>query len=197
MDITYYLFATYVFLLVCTAIWFFGRVMRRKHTKEGGDEKERQLFRLYQNVEDMLGGFEEYAEEAKTAIDDRLKEAEAIIKKLGQMQPVDVMQEVLPEAANLAANSACEDKIAKENETKASAGPDKKEEYDRSTAVQAAKPQKAGKRATPKPKTEDKISEYMAQGMDRAQIAKALGKSQREISLMMEIKKINSQAEQN
>lgn len=68
MGVMEYAFATYVFLLLCTAIWLVSRLIRpRKQKKEqsGHYEKEQRLFNLYQNIEDLLAGFEEYVEEAR------------------------------------------------------------------------------------------------------------------------------------
>ena len=85
MDITHYTFTLYVFLLVCAAIWLFGRVMRKsKKEDKNGYEKEQRLFKLYQNVEDMLGMFEEYAEEAKKEIETKLKEARELLENAGR-----------------------------------------------------------------------------------------------------------------
>ena len=66
MDITHYSFAFFVFVLACLLIWFYRRVSRGgKKNDQGSYEREQRLFRLYQNVEDMLNSFEEYAEAAK------------------------------------------------------------------------------------------------------------------------------------
>jgi len=190
MDITYYTFAFYVFLLVWATIWVYGRVMRRSKTKNGGEEKERQLFRLYQNIEDMLGGFEEYAEETKTSIDERLKQAEALIERMNAAQ----------------AEPGQEEK-AVENTERPDAEPDHKNRPEKQGAVsmeaetapanrpemespkQSGKSRENSRRSSGKPRTEDLISKYVAQGIDTAEIARILGKSQREVSLMMEIKK--------
>jgi hypothetical protein len=82
MDLTYYVFAFYVFLLLCAAIWFYNRVAGSRKAGGAGEEKERQLFKLYQNIEDMLSGFEEYVQESKADIDERFKQAEAVIEKI-------------------------------------------------------------------------------------------------------------------
>ena len=58
-----------MFLLACVGIWLLGRVLKKSKKASGEPhtsyEKEQKLFTLYQNVEDMLAGFEEYVEEAK------------------------------------------------------------------------------------------------------------------------------------
>lgn len=198
MNYTYYLFAFYVFLLVCATIWFYGRVMRRSKAKDGAEEKERQLFKLYQNVEDMLGGFEAYAEEAKAAIDERLKQAEALMERADNThkpspEPVDAAKPVIKNSSAPVSTAKPVTKSAVQSDTE----PVRKDKPAVEYAAQPRKSKENGKRVSGAQKTEDLISQYIAQGMDKAEIARALGKSQREISLMMEIKKINSSVEQD
>ena len=85
MDYTYFVFATYVFLLVCACIWLFSKLIRaNKNSKKAqenkpGNEREQKLFMLYQNIEDMLNSFEEYVEETKS---ETAKSAEQVAEML-------------------------------------------------------------------------------------------------------------------
>jgi|GEM_PF-1077061 len=95
MNETHYLFALYVFLLVCGVIWFYSRTVGKAKTKDKkGYDREQRLFILYQEIEDMLKGFELYVEEAKAEIDARLKQA--------QPQPQDQWASVVEHALSQA-----------------------------------------------------------------------------------------------
>lgn len=72
MGVEYYVFAVFVFLLLCALvflIWRFILLPRgRKSTAEAaeqGREKEERLFRLYQNIEEMMDNFEGYLEDTR------------------------------------------------------------------------------------------------------------------------------------
>lgn len=160
MDFTYYIFALYVFLLACGVIWFYGRVMRadKKKDKEGY-EKEQRLFRMYQNIEDMLGGFEEYAEEAKAAIEESLKRAEALMGRAGEGAENRPGREHTPSPPIY--------EIVK---------------------VNAAQKNPVNISEKPKRKIDELIPQYTAKGMDKEEIAKALGISSREVSMIMDLK---------
>ena len=166
MDFTYYAFAFFVFLLVCAAIWFYSRVTGNREKKDKSSyEKEQRLFQMYQNIEDMLGSFEEYAEEAKADIEERLKQAEALINGV-QSAPQN-----RPE--NHRAVGSYSKPVPEER-------------------VEMTLPKKNIRSTSDKPKNkmEDLIPQYLAKGMSKEEIAKVLGISSREISLIMEIKKI-------
>ena len=82
MDYTYYLFALFVFLLVCAAIWFFSKIYKGAKKEETNDyAKEQRLYKLYQNVEDMMTSFEEYVEQSKAELDQKLSQIERILEK--------------------------------------------------------------------------------------------------------------------
>jgi len=205
MNYTHFIFASYVFLLVCGAIWFYGRVMRAENKKDrSGYEKEQRLFVMYQNVEDMLDGFEGYAEEAKSAIDERLNQVESLIDDLRKElashrepqkieEPKTAPHEEQPEAAPQPAPPAsqpdntplAQEQVKQESTPQAVPEPKIKAEDE--------KPRKSEKKPAdrPKLKTPDLIQQYAEEGMSKEEIAKALGISKREVSLIMEIKKIH------
>jgi len=186
MDITHYTFTLYVFLLVCAAIWLFGRVMRKsKKEDKNGYEKEQRLFKLYQNVEDMLGMFEEYAEEAKKEIEAKLKEARELLESAG---------------AQRGGEGGGAERAGRPRKASAEAERSGRPRKASAEAERAGRPRKASAEADLKKvlkiaeavklKPEDRIPEMLARGMDKNDIARELGLSVREVSLIMDIKKI-------
>ncbi len=64
----WYFFAVFVFLLAALLIWFYKRTPRsQKKREEKSFEREAKLFKLYQNIEDLMDGFEEYVEELQNS----------------------------------------------------------------------------------------------------------------------------------
>ena len=158
MNITHYIFAFYVFILVCAVIWLYGRVTHaEKKNDKSSYEKEQRLFKMYQNIEDMLSSFEEYTEEAKAEIDERLKQAEALIGKM--------------ESAESTGNAPART---------------------RKTVSSAAVAEKKKTKSASEKRQNRVITQYIDKGMDKEEIAKALGISSREVALVMEIKKMNN-----
>ena len=209
MDITHFVFAFYVFLLVGVLIWFYARVTRGGKKKDSGaQEKEQHLFKLYQNVEDMLGGFEEYAEEARTAIDERLKQAEALIAQARSAAD----GKAVPMAAMTVPEGAADTKPVQE--TRVPEVPARKESKQRpEAAAKKAVGKRAAEPAENKPEQEDRaeikppqrtaksavkarqnvdelIPQYIAEGLSKEEIARTLGISTREVLLIMQVKKI-------
>jgi len=181
MDITYYAFAAYVFLLVCAGIWFSAKIFRGGKTKDDRSsyEKEQHLFTLYQNVEDMLNSFEELADETKKGTEEALKKAE----------------EMMEEARRLSAQ------IKAAGEPTASF-PEKPKGVQWSVDQDEPQPEQAPMWEPPQkpaPATEDanlsgpplkmneKILLLSAQGLGATEIAKTLGVSVREVTLALEL----------
>lgn len=168
MDYTHYMFAFFVFLLVCGCIWLFGRVVRRDKKQDTGTyEKEQRLFKLFQNVEDMMSGFEEYVEETKKEMDSRI----------ARMERISAQAESAVDRKT-AASSATNQKPAAASKQTAAA---------RQSA--AAKMPEAMPSVRDLP-VEEAIPRLLEQGMTQQQIAKHLGISNREVTLIMGIKKI-------
>lgn len=89
MDITHYTFAFFVFVLVCITIWFYSRLVSKKKSESNEHQKEQRIYKLYQNVEDMMTGFEEYVEEVKAELDSKISEITS------KVEDADVKQSVL------------------------------------------------------------------------------------------------------
>lgn len=119
MDITHYSFAFFIFILVCAAIWFYSRIVNKKNKETSEYNKEQRIYKLYQNVEDMMTGFEEYVEEVKTELDQKTSEIlarlEATEGKKVLEKPVEVVEEIpLPNSETMTENPENEEK-PKEN----------------------------------------------------------------------------------
>lgn len=175
MDLSYYAFATYVFALVCACLWLFGRVTRRKKggSDAAGYEKEQKLFTLYQNVEDMLAGFEEYVEETQAEAD----------RNAGEMK------RMLEEAKSLTAQLKAMGEAAQSPQP--AGAPEIRPEPE---ALHIVAPQAASgdepRRIAPVlriSKTGSRVLELKNNGFDQSEIARKLGISVREVSLAMKI----------
>lgn len=99
MDITHYGFAFFVFILVCAGIWFYSRIVHKKQKETSEYNKEQRIYKLYQNVEDMMTGFEQYVEEVKAELDQKTSEIMAKIeatdsKKAVAEKLVEVVEEL-------------------------------------------------------------------------------------------------------
>jgi|AGTN01.2.fsa_nt_gi hypothetical protein len=196
MDITHFAFAFFVFILVCCSIWVYGRVMRAdKKGGKSGYEKEQQLFRLYQNVEDMLSSFEEYVEEAKADLDGRLKQAEAALAGARPVQetgpPPFETKKPAPEEARRPAPEAVK-KPAPEEIKRPAPGAVRNPAPELATETKGPKKSEAGGAYKPKYKIEELIPQYIEKGMTKEEIAKALGMASTEVSLIMELKKMGA-----
>lgn len=87
MGITEFVFAFFIFILVCLAIIFYAKIVRPSKAKEDSStDKEKKLFKLYQNLEDMMNGIEEYVEEARKEIDESKSKMAALLEKAMQIQ---------------------------------------------------------------------------------------------------------------
>lgn len=97
MDITHYTFAFFVFVLVCITIWFYSRLERKKKSESNEYQKEQRIYKLYQNVEDMMTGFEEYVEEVKAELDSKISEITSKLEdsdgKQNVLEPVILEEE--------------------------------------------------------------------------------------------------------
>lgn len=90
-PINYYLLILLVFLLAAAIIFLYDRLKRSRNAEEGGTikEKEQRLFKLYQNLEDMILSFEEYVDEAKEEI---ARERDAKMNAYSSLHEEDTVQ---------------------------------------------------------------------------------------------------------
>jgi len=191
MNAMHYIFALYVFLLICGVIWFYSRTVGRAKSKDKrGYEKEQKLFSLYQDIEDMLKGFELYVEEAKAEIEARLNQAP---------DPwAAVVQEAMSQGPGGDQENAAQPEEPEKKRKTAAKRPAKAEGESNDPPLifpEEAKPKKRAPRPPAKKDSrpaEEIVSEYAAKGMDQKEIAKELGISSREVALILEIKKMTA-----
>jgi len=168
MDITVFAFAFFVFLLLCALIWMYSRLKRPKKSAEDAvSEKERRLYKLYQNLEDMMNGIEEYVEEARSGIAKDKEEIAAIHAKIENMHVIyknDIQARVEEEVK------------PKEKET------EKEIEKDAPAAKKEIK--------IPRNISKSEVVRYLKdEGMEDDKIAKELGISKGEVLLILGLKK--------
>lgn len=187
MDITYYAFATYIFFLVCGGIWFFNKVAQGAKGKgdKSAYEKEQRLFTLYQNVEDMMSGFEEYAEETKKDTEAALSKAVQMLEEIRQLSKEIKSTKPGPEPAVLRESPPRGIRWNEQQETQASK---QVTEPVQRAAYRPPRPDDAEVEEQAAPlKTNEKIHLLNAQGFNATEIAKTLGISVREVTLALEM----------
>jgi len=104
MDETYYLFAIFIFLLLVALVFIYVRLTKpRKNEDTAISEKERRLFLLYQNLDEMMSSIESYVEEAKSEIAaerekmvNLLQQAERLGRGLDTVETIETEQEETP-----------------------------------------------------------------------------------------------------
>lgn len=189
MDITYYAFATYIFFLVCGGIWFFSKVARGAKGKgdKSAYEKEQRLFTLYQNVEDMMTGFEEYAEQTKQDTDAALGR---VVHMLEEIRQLSKELKGMKAAAEPAVQGAIPRGVRwnePQNEP-ATLQPEMPEPVQRAASMPVhSEGARTDEKAAPPLKTNEKIKLLNAQGFSATEIAKTLGISVREVTLALDM----------
>ena len=184
MDWKAYLFAGFVGLLAAAVVFMIDRLKRSRHSSEDMiKEKERRLFTLYQNLEDMIDSVEEYVEEAKESIE----------------KDKNRMSEMLQRAERLAANLAePRPRRAAKDDEKTSGTSRAAEAADAMPAAPAARKSPPARKETAKGQTKSmsagagKISEVrrlQKQGLDEEKIAQELSLSRGEVSLILGLHK--------
>ncbi|MFA5675331.1 MAG: hypothetical protein WDA65_02300 [Christensenellales bacterium] len=216
MGITEYAFATYVFILLCIGIWLFGRFTRAanmKSSKKQNDahEKEQRLFKLYQNIEDLLAGFEEFTEEARTEaekakaeimnlVDEAIrvcgaaqKDSETVNGIFSKAAAPETLPVITPASANAravykAVASIMPGVSEREGYKDKQAALDSEAEPDTENLPAAANGLSPIERL--QLKIPDKVADMSAKGLDINDIARQLGISVREVSLAMKLRKV-------
>lgn len=174
MDLTHYTFAFFVFILVCGVILLLGRVLGSgKKNEKGNYEKEQRLFKLYQNVEDMMTSFEEYVEESQAKIDESYKKVMKLIENshLTERKTEPVQVNVSNEVKK--PDEAVKDVFDIPFDISS----------DSTTDMPSDMP------------AEEAIPYLLKQGLSKEEIAKQLGISNREVTLIMGIKKMKKETD--
>lgn len=198
-PISYFLLALLIFILVVATLILYDRLKRSRNADEGGTikEKEQRLFKLYQNLEDMILSIEEYVDETKEDLarerDTLRREQENLYGLLEQQVPYSSVKEKetaalnrqdinagAPLGAPLGAPSGSPLPVTKKNEWK-------------QTTVHAAsdvneKMPDKGNIMEPRKKQNNKVEDVRRlcrEGLQEEAIAKELGLSRGEVSLIV------------
>ncbi len=192
MILDYYVFAAYVFLLVCGAIWLIGRVLKRSkksNEEHGSYDKEQKLYTLYQNVEDMLNSFEEYVDGAKEEADQRMAKMQAMLEETRSLTAqLKATQNSVPISAK--------DSVAAEMPHKAVIKEDILRQSEQAKSIPEMKAAPAAPQSVPSRQaaarkssaTSNKVSELYDRGVAQNEIARRLGISVREVTLALKIR---------
>ena len=160
MKLEYYLFALFVFALLCVLIVIYRRLMlptkKQAAETDATKEKEERLFRLYQNIEEMMDNFEGYIEQSK----EQLEQDKAQIA--GQLDQVRELCRRVEEAGARLSSAAAQHKTE-------------------TALAKPAVPTAEGGR----PGRQDAVKELLAKGMAVEQIAQAMDVSINEIKLIV------------
>jgi hypothetical protein len=172
-----YIFAIFVFILLCALLFIYKRYISQPKGKktppaegEGGEAargREERLFKLYQNMEDMMDGFEAYIEDTRDQMESVKRQMQQQSDGLGEM-----LKRV--EAAEAGARAALAAMRAGDRpETKKEAAP--------AVEVKPAATPAGGKRSS----HHDAVKELLGRGMTVEQIAQKLELSINEVRLIV------------
>ncbi len=213
MGITEYAFITYIFILLCVGMWLFGKFIRpvnkKNSVKNNADyEKEQKLFNLYQNIEDMLAGFEEFAEESREEINKNKTEIAGMIEQVknifeankisGEKNETPPKPEVLDTLKTVSKAKALyksvADVAAPPNDIK-DIGSDRENVKETFAQVQEKEMRSLDANGLTslervQLKIPDKVAELCAEGLNSNDIAQRLGISIREVALAMKIRNV-------
>lgn len=162
MGFPEFAFAFFVFILLCVLIFLYNRSRRPKKSESDAiAEKEKRLFKLYQNLEDMMNGIEDYVEEARAGI---AKDREAVSAMEAKIQQVY-------EAYKSGMQAKVEEEVKQKSKEKAETS--EKHEF-----------------KAPNNVSKNELVRFLKdEGLSEDKIAKELGISKGEVALILGIKK--------
>jgi hypothetical protein len=171
MGAEVYLFAIFVFVLLCILLVLYRYMIigaKQKLTKESEEEtaakkeREERLFRLYQNMEEMMDNFEAYIEETRESVEAAKAEMRQQAQTIGDLIARGEATEMNARSAAAMLRNA-----------------DKPAEPKRDAASIPA--EEGGRRLT----RQDAIRELLAKGLTVEQIAQRLELSINEVRLVV------------
>ncbi|MDL2220621.1 hypothetical protein LJC55_03035 [Eubacteriales bacterium OttesenSCG-928-N14] len=190
METGAYLFAIFVFLLIVLSIWLFVKLTKRSAALDDNaelKEKERRLFRIYQNLEDMMQGMEEYVEESKIELQTQREQINAMMEKAEA-----IVKSAKVNADTIAVNNALQAASAAKQESTAA-------KVDISAIAPPEQPKrKRGRPPKNRPviadrgpggQTYERVQQLNRLSMPEEDIAKQLSLSRGEVSLMLGMNK--------
>lgn len=193
-TVSHYLFALFVFVLICGAIVLFRRSGGRATGGDAGalQEKEKRLFRLYQNLEDMITGAEEYIEETRRDIDtDRDKMARMLDKMERVYDELDQMRSHVEAPTRYVQDVPREVRREIRRETPRDINREIPREVPREVPQSAPEPREIREAITPQPERKMNKFELVRylhdEGYSTEQISKEIGISRSEVALIIGI----------
>ncbi len=168
MDYTYYLFATFVFFLVCAVLFLNSRLKRSRKEDERPakpsvpDDAAEQLMAQHRKIESAMRNLDEEIQEARMEVRHQRNEAEAMLKSMEQLYN-EMRGEVLQRNRDAHKAPAADSR--------------------QTASTQRKKP--GPKRKT----TSDRVSELYRAGLNADKIAKELNVSRGEVDLVLGLHK--------
>lgn len=191
MQAGYYIFAVFVCLLLAAVIFLNDRLKRSRSEDEHEaiKAKEKRLFSLYQNLEDMIESMEEYIDEAQREIRREKEDVIFLIEKAAIKQQAYVSEPVIEQ--NDDASFGIDEFVDDDREIETVQLVEEEQEVsgddltaDEAVEIEDEQPQKqAGRQAN---KIDDVKRLYLS-GLGAEAISKELGLSYGEVSLILNI----------
>lgn len=190
MGIDYYLFAAYIFLLVCAVLvlskYLFSDVKRQKKML---DEMETKLLRTYQSLEDVMDEFYDLVAESKkdfergaADIEERFEDIESRLSSPVLLQPerdtVTLTAQAVPQPAP---------KLPQRQRKSGALPPDQ-------LAFEQLFNEITAKTGAPLSTLHEKVLDLSTRGLSRAEIAKELKITQNEVELVVGMNKSAAEA---
>jgi DNA anti-recombination protein RmuC len=165
MDYTYYLFATFVFLLVCAVLYLNSRLKRSRTEEKKApvkppelEDSSELLMAQYRRLESAMRNLDEELQEARGEIRHQREEASSMLESMEQLYN-DMRDEMQQRNKEKAKTPVLESRLA--------------------TTTQRKKP--GPKRKT----TSDRVGELYRAGLNAEKIAKELNVSRGEVDLVL------------
>lgn len=183
MGYEYYLFATYVFLLVCVVLLICKKLFSdTKRQKRAFDDMEKKLLRTYETVEEAIDEFYDLAQESKAEMEKKHSEIKDLISDFPPSSPSTPVENE-PVAAPVAA-------LPKPKARKSTAKQRAISEPDNHPVFEQLVSEKVGNFDTPVSPLFENVQSLAAQGKSRAEIAKELKITQNVVGLVLGLSKI-------
>ena len=179
MEMNYYLFASYLFVLICVLVivckYLFADVKRQRKML---DEKEKQLLDTFRTLEDAMDDYYALVEQAKDELASKSRELENRLF----LTDIEPQQEQLPDIDTVQFSKAAKKAVTKKPVKMPVSKPEPTDEN------QLAFDQlftNAISNVSVKTQLHDKVIDMTKQGRSRAEIAKTLKITQNEVELIL------------
>lgn len=173
MAYEYYLFASFVFLLLAAVLYLNHMFKRSRSEGDSRDDRERRLYALYQNLDEEMLAFGDDVKRAREESDEKLSRMEGLLQSMeGVSAALNAeIERVRAELSTLNTPEA--------RSEAAKAEPSKRE-------VKRADDKRAVRRRSPRA---DQVKKMREEGMATDEIARSLAISRGEVELILGIGK--------